>query len=397
MAELKDRLLDKLSGWRAKLLSQAGRGTLIRSVASPLLAHSMSFFELPKSWCLEVDRGLKNFWWGHNPETSRHLSLKSWSSLCCPKSEGGLGFRLSSDFNHALLSKLVWCVANDSPNIWVNFLKGKYLHHTGFWEAEGHQQASWIWRGILHMRKFLEKGLCFLIGNGENVMIWRDPWIPSIPGFKPSPNNVLHDEEVSVVADLIDKATGQWNRSLLWSLFSPEHAEAITKIHLSVSTRCDQLIWTYEKSGRFSVKSLYREVIKDRYDPVAPVGGFWWRKLWKLRVHERLKLCLWKLLWDVIPTKSKLAERMGSREDEDLMCVLCGKEIETTHHLLVGCIVSRILWSQSPWALDTGAFLHHPLLLWLTSIIDPSVFPELSEDDYHKFQLYALIAWEVTW
>lgn len=99
---------------------------------------------MPKTWYLKIDQGLKNFWWGHNLEKSHNLSLKSWSSLCIPKSEGGLGFRASSDFNHALLTKLAWSVATDSMNLWVNFLKGKYLHQIGFWEAEGYPQASWI-------------------------------------------------------------------------------------------------------------------------------------------------------------------------------------------------------------------------------------------------------------
>lgn len=76
------------------------------------------------------------------------------------------------------------------------------------------------------------------------MAIWRDPWIPSVPGFKPSPNTVPNDLEVSVVADLIDPVTGQWNRSLLRSLFIPEHADAISKIHLSMRNRHDQLIWT---------------------------------------------------------------------------------------------------------------------------------------------------------
>ncbi|KAB1228237.1 hypothetical protein CJ030_MR7G005007 [Morella rubra] len=215
MADLKDRLLDKLSGWRAKLLSQAGRGILIRSVATPLLAYPMSFFEMPKSWSLEVDKSLKKFWWAHSPEKSHNLSLKSWSSMCRPKFEGGLGFRISSDFNISLLTKLAWSVASNRPSLWVTLMKGKYLHQTGFWEVEATLQASRIWKGILSMRKFLEKGFCYLIGNGENVAIWRDPWIPSIPGFKPSPNSGSNALAVSVVADLIDPINGQWNRSLL--------------------------------------------------------------------------------------------------------------------------------------------------------------------------------------
>lgn len=68
--------------------------------------------------------------------------------------------------------------------------------------------------------------------------------------------------EVTRVADLIDSTTGQWNKSLLWNVFPPEQAEAITKIHLSMESHYDQHIWTMEKSSRFTVKSMYREVVR---------------------------------------------------------------------------------------------------------------------------------------
>lgn len=145
------------------------------------------------------------------------------------------------------------------------------------------------------------------------------------------------------MVDLIDPDTDQWNCSLLWSFFTLEHAVDISKIHLSLRYRRDQLIWTLEKSGQFTVKSMFREVVRYRSVPIAPVGVVCWRKLWKLKMHERLKICLWKLTWDAIPTKGKIAERMGSREGEYMLCVLCGEEVETTHHLMMGCIMGRIL------------------------------------------------------
>lgn len=126
--DLKERLFDKFSGWRAKLLSQARRGTLICSVETPLLAYSLRFFALPKSWCLEIDRGLKNLWWSHKPDKVRNLTLKSWSSMCTPKFEGGLGFHAAHDLNQAMLTKLVWNVVTNSNYLWVKTLKGKYLH-----------------------------------------------------------------------------------------------------------------------------------------------------------------------------------------------------------------------------------------------------------------------------
>lgn len=64
---------------------------LIKSVASVIPSYFMSFYSLPQSWCQEFDRVPKNFWWGYKDEQERHLSLKSWKSICIPKCIGGLG------------------------------------------------------------------------------------------------------------------------------------------------------------------------------------------------------------------------------------------------------------------------------------------------------------------
>lgn len=69
------------------------------------------------------------------------------------------------------------------------------------------------------------------------------------------------------------------------------------------------------------------------------------------------------VVWDVIPSKGIVAARIGRLDGEVDCCVLCGEVEETTQHLLLDCLVSRIIWSNSPWALDIRKFLHHPLFL----------------------------------
>lgn len=189
---------------------------------------------------------------------------------------------------------------------------------------------------MLKWRDGVKKDTCFSVGSGANILILEDHWIPSILGFKPSPypnygDNLL----VSRVADLIDPDSGQWNCSLFWSVFCPEHEAEVVKIQLSVSSCCDNLVWIFEKSERFTVKSIYREIVKNRIPLIALVEFSWWKKLWKMKVHDKLKTAMWKLLWDVIPTKSKVAERLGGRDMEDVICEFCGGDCESIHHLLL--------------------------------------------------------------
>lgn len=47
--------------------------------------------------------------------------------------------------------------------------------------------------------------------------------------------------------------------------------------------------------------------------------------------------------------------------------------------------------------LNIRSFIDGPLSLWLKVIIDSSSLYELSMEDYHYFQLYALNSWDLIW
>ena len=46
------------------MLSQAGKGVLIKSVAQAIPTYSMSVFLLPVSVCDEIQKMMNSFWWG---------------------------------------------------------------------------------------------------------------------------------------------------------------------------------------------------------------------------------------------------------------------------------------------------------------------------------------------
>ena len=53
---IKDTIWKRIQGWRNKLLSQAGKGVLIKSVAQAIPTYSMSVFRLPISVVMRFEK-----------------------------------------------------------------------------------------------------------------------------------------------------------------------------------------------------------------------------------------------------------------------------------------------------------------------------------------------------
>jgi hypothetical protein len=62
-AYLKERLWKRIQGWKEKLLSKAGKETLIKAVAQAIPTYAMSCFDLTKSLCDGMSKMICRYWW----------------------------------------------------------------------------------------------------------------------------------------------------------------------------------------------------------------------------------------------------------------------------------------------------------------------------------------------
>ena len=219
-----ERIEEKISGWNKASLSQAGKEILIKAVASAVPTFPMSIFKFPKTTCKAINSSLANFWWGSG--NSNGIHWKKWEALGLPKEEGGLGFRCMSDFNSALLAKQGWRIISNPDALWVKILKHRYFPNCSFLEASTGSSPSWVWSSLLHGRATLIPGLYWKVGNGSNINIWNDSWIPSL-----ATRNLisLHHStpQPRLVSDLIDRDSMSWNLTSITSSVSPEALRAI--------------------------------------------------------------------------------------------------------------------------------------------------------------------------
>ncbi|KAJ1438415.1 Reverse transcriptase zinc-binding domain [Sesbania bispinosa] len=136
------------------------------------------------------------------------------------------------------------------------------------------------------------------------------------------------------VSELTDGNTGHWKETFVRSILMREDAENVLKIVLPSIDREDELIWKLSRDGKFSVKSAYYHVTESMRDNSHLKVTGEWKTLWRLRVPNRAKLLLWRMLRGCLHVRVNL-QRKGV--NCPTMCPFCETNIENEWHLFLGC------------------------------------------------------------
>ena len=99
-----DRVKQKLVGWKANLLSLAGRNVLIQASTAAIPSYVMQCNLLPRRILDGIDRVNHDFLWD-TTESIRKIHWVRWHKVTKPKEEGGLGLQTARGRNIAMLAK----------------------------------------------------------------------------------------------------------------------------------------------------------------------------------------------------------------------------------------------------------------------------------------------------
>ena len=261
------------------------------------------------------------------------------------KEQGGLGFRDLTMFNKALLAKQLWRILKNPESLIVRIMQAKYCSNKSIMEATIGHRLSQAWRSILAAKDLVHAGVIWRIGNGDDVKVWGDKWLPTPTSYSvQSPRlNWAKDMRVS---ELIDKDMKQWNSTLIASIFLPEEVTVINNIPLSLFLPSDRLIWRCTKDGNFTVRSAYhlgmeRQANQQPRCLEVKTEGAVWKKCWSLKVPNAAKMFLWRACHNLLPTKVNLRKRGVC---ENSFCPICLAENETVEHIIWECPAANDVW-----------------------------------------------------
>lgn len=171
-----EKFSNKLTAWKARLLTPAGRVVLIKSVLQSLPVYYMATERIPKKVLSALTSMIRRFFWGAN-DKDIFMAYVAWDKITQPLQNGGLAIRDLNVVNEALLMKALWKLASNSEAQWVMLVKVKYLPCSHLWNSKRTYNCSIFWKGVMSLREKLWPMIHFEIGDGETCTVFNQPWI----------------------------------------------------------------------------------------------------------------------------------------------------------------------------------------------------------------------------
>ncbi|KAE8772657.1 protein transport protein sec24 [Hordeum vulgare] len=169
----------------------------------------------------------------------------------------------------------------------------------------------------------------------RDIKFWLDPWLDEEPLRLRFPSLfAICDDPVVLLSEAA--LEDGWHFAFRHSLGSAEVQdwEALKAVvPLPDSSVNDSVSWSLSPSREFSVSSAYLELCRV---PVLP----WLSPLWKASLPLKIKIFVWQILRDRLPSGTEVLKRHGPGNGT---CPLCHVP-ETGTHILFSCVAAHALW-----------------------------------------------------
>ncbi|XP_059076538.1 uncharacterized protein LOC131875856 [Cryptomeria japonica] len=228
-----DKIISAISkriiSWNHRWLNLAGKIVLIKSMLNAVPIYLMLVLRSPKDVLVSLQETLRSFLWSSNKDGRKKLALVAWDKVCLPKDLGGTRIRNMEKQNLALVDKLVWNLYEKSDSLWTRTMFAKYLNNGPreyIFQISNLPSGSVMWNFICKCRSVILPNLSWIVHKGTKDL-------------KLQYTKVL-SERVVILSD--DE---------------------------------DELVWTKNISGKYTVRDGYNSLMKDNDLPSWSYKLFW--------------------------------------------------------------------------------------------------------------------------
>ncbi|KAJ0881016.1 putative RNA-directed DNA polymerase [Helianthus annuus] len=150
--EVVDTFNRRLSNWKARLLSFAGRVVLVKSVLGSLPNYYLSLYKCPIAVIKVLEGIRRKFLWGGSSSNKKMIWIK-WEKIVASKEFGGLGVGSIRDLNLALLVKWWWRLKMEPHQLWVQVVEAIHKNKRRVSMVPVKKEQTGIWKTIVEVEK----------------------------------------------------------------------------------------------------------------------------------------------------------------------------------------------------------------------------------------------------
>ncbi|KAJ9673913.1 hypothetical protein PVL29_023454 [Vitis rotundifolia] len=303
----------------------------------------MSLFRMPKIAARRLEKLQKDFLWGGG-RLERKIHLINWEVVCTQKEKGGVGIRKIDLLNKALLGKWIWRFAFERDILWKKVIGVKYGQEGFGWRTNKACRTFrvGVWKEILKEANWCWDNMMFKVGKGTRISFWTDHWCGNAALSHNFPQLfAVAVHRKATVKDVWDSSLGQGGWNLRFSRdFNDWELDMIGAMFnmlrdFRISSEEDSVLWKGTRQGTFGVRDAY--ILLGAPSALA----FPFKSIWVDKVPTKVAFFAWEASWGKILTLDRLQKRGWQLPNRYF---LCGCEEENVNHILIHCIVVRVLW-----------------------------------------------------
>jgi hypothetical protein len=284
----------------------------------------------------EMNKSRARFLW-EGVGNKRKYHMVDWATVCKPREFGGLGVINTRLMNISLMLKWIWKLYQGAEGLWADLIRAKYLRGNDLFSPVVPTKGSQFWNAIQKIKWYFKLGARHNVADGRRTYFWLDWWTGRGPLRDLFPRLFqCCDNPFATVAGVRD-ANGwriRFRRTFgLAETVEWENLCRIFDLH-PYTTGEDEVKWSLEASGEFSTRSIYGRLMHG-----AVVTHF--KEVWKTRVPPRIRVFLWQLIRNRLPSGVQVAKRKGPTNGA---CALCGEQ-EDCDHIFFSCHLAKLMWA----------------------------------------------------
>lgn len=198
-----------------------------------------------------------NFWWSSRGKGRKGINWLAWDKISMSKKQGGLGFRNLYGFKVALRGKHCLNFVHNTNTLVSRVYKAKYFQNSNILPARKPRDCSFIWTGIWAAKEALSSGFMWVVGDENDIVAVKDPWIRMKNDFRVDQNHSYEDRN-AVVSSFFYPNSIQWDVMKVQQHFLEEDAKAILETCVPQYNTRDRVVWANSTDGIYFAKAGYR-------------------------------------------------------------------------------------------------------------------------------------------